>query len=141
MGWGIVARCRKNKKVLQIKIDFADKNFKFLSDVSSYFIKKIFVSHIITDIDFCGSEPSSTSIIGGLIMSVEGIVRSVAISKMPDTTFGNNTTINYGENKIIVSAKGGVLITIFDFLWAIIRALTKRSLYGKNFRRKRKFTY
>lgn len=132
---------RKNKKVLQIRIDFADKNFKFLSDVSEYFFKKLFISHMITDIDYSGSEACSTAIIGGYIMAIEGIVRSVAFSKMPDTTFKNDTRVNYGENKIVIGLKSGALITIFDFLWAVIRALVKRGLYGKKFRRKRKFTY
>ena len=46
------------------------------------------------------------------------------------------------ENKISIGLKSGVTITIFDFLWSIIRALTKRSIYGsKKLRRKRKFSY
>ena len=104
-------------------------------------MKKIFISHVYTDIEFSGTEASTTAIAGGYIMALEGIVRSVAFSKMPDTTFKNNTHIDYDENKIIIKLKSGALITIFDFLWAVIRALTKRGLYGKKFRRKRKFTY
>jgi len=133
---------RKNKKVLQIKFDLADKNFKFLSDVWSYVLKKIFISHIYTDIKFSGKDPSTTAILGGYIMAIEGIVRSIGLSKFPDTEFKNSTNIKFYENRILVGLKSGALISIFDFLWAIIRALIKRSVYGgKKLRRKRKLSY
>lgn len=122
---------RKNRKVLQIKLDLKDENFKFLQDVSSYFTKKIFLTNISSDFEFSGEDPAIVSIIAGNFIVAEGIIRSYILSKSPDTDISSNTKVKYINNNLKLKFKVGILITIFDFIWAIIRALVKRSVYGK----------
>ena len=64
-------------------------------------------------------------------MVVEGVLRSIISSKSPYTTLSNNMKVGYADNYIKVKFSIGVLITLFDFIWAIIRAFIKRSLYDK----------
>ena len=122
---------RKNRKVLQIKVDFDDKNFKFIKDVGNYFTKKIFITELYSDFELSSQDPSTISIIAGYVIVLEGLLRSYISCKSPDTEMGSNTQVKFKENNIKFRLKVGVLITIFDFIWSIIRASVKRSLYGK----------
>jgi len=122
---------RKNRKVLQIKVDFDDKNFKFIKDVGNYFTKKIFITELYSDFELSSQDPSTISIIAGYVIVLEGLLRSYISCKSPDTEMDSNTQVKFKENNIKFRLKVGVLITIFDFIWSIIRASVKRSLYGK----------
>jgi len=122
---------RENRKVIQIKIDINDKNLKLIGDIGEYFSKKIFLTNLSTDFEFYGTNPAKIAIIAGHVIVIEGVLRSVINSKSPDTTITNNIDVGYIDNYIKFRFSVGILITLFDFIWAIIRALVKRSLYGK----------
>ena len=112
-------------------MDFDDKNFKFIKDVGNYFTKKIFITELYSDFELSSQDPSTISIIAGYVIVLEGLLRSYISCKSPDTEMGSNTQVKFKENNIKFRLKIGVLITIFDFIWSIIRASVKRSLYGK----------
>ena len=122
---------RNNKKVIQIKLDINDKNLQFINDVGEYFTKKIFFTNVNTQFQIYGTDPSKISIVAGYLILVEGIVRSFILSKSPDTTTTNKLEVGYVDNYIRFKVNIGLLITIFDGVWAVIRALIKRSIYGK----------
>ena len=133
---------RKNHKVLQIKVDLNDKNFKFIKDISNYFTKKIIITDISTNFSVSGDNPHIVATFAGYIMAIEGVIRSYTLCKLPDAVIKSKTYVRYKENGFKFQLCIGVLITIFDFIWAIVRASVKRSLYGKTkFRRKRQFDY
>lgn len=128
---------RKNRKVIQIKVDINDKNIKFIGDVGEYFSKKIFFTNINTVFKLYGTDPYKLAILSGNIVVLEGIARSIIKTKSPDTTVINTSDIGYVDNIIKISLSVGVLLTLFDFVWAILRAIIKRSIYEKSkFRRK-----
>ena len=133
---------RKNKKVLQIKIDFNDKNFKFLKDIGKYFTKKVYVTHLDTTFEISGNDPALISVLAGYVIVVEGYLRSYISSKSPDTALSSNTKVKFNGIGLKFKINLGILITIFDFIWAIIRAIVKRSVYGKaKVRRNSQFNY
>lgn len=129
---------KKNKKVIQIKLDLNDVNFKFIGDVGEYFTKKIYFSNISTKFKLYGTDPLKIAILSGNILVIEGIARSYISVKSPYTTISSDLEVGYVDNYIKYKIQVGLLITIFDFIWAILRALVKRSMYGKKskFRRK-----
>ena len=122
---------RKNKKVIQIKFDINDKNFKFVEDISTYVIKKIHLVKLNSQFDLKGLDPSQISILAGYVLVVEGVLRSVIQSKYPDALVDSDMKTGYYENKLKFIINLNILITLFDFLWAILRAFIKRSMYGK----------
>jgi hypothetical protein len=133
---------RKNKKVLQIKVDINDKNLIFLNDVSSYFTKKLIVTCLDSDFSVSGYDPATVSIFAGYITVIEGVIRSYIACKSPDTTISNNISVKFKESGFQFKIKANVIITLFDFVWAIIRATIKRSVYGKaKVRRNSQFNY
>jgi hypothetical protein len=129
---------RKNKKVIQIKLDINDKDLQFINDVGEYFTKKIFFTNVNTKFQIYGTDPSKIAIVAGYLILIEGVVRSFICAKSPDTTATNKLEVGYVDNYIKFKVNIGLLITIFDSVWAFIRALIKRSIYGKKskFRRK-----
>ena len=122
---------RKNKKVIQIKLDINDEKFKLLGDIGQYFTKKIYLSRLSTSFDFYGTNPAIISLVAGNVMVIEGVVRSIISSKSPDTTLSNKINVDFADNNIKIKFSIGILITLFDFIWAIIRAFIKRSVYDK----------
>lgn len=122
---------RKNKKVIQIKLDLNDANFQLLTNIGEYFFKKIHISKISTSAAIMSYNPEILS----LTVSLYDIMYELCVSnysnKIPDCDFENSVKINFFDNKIIFNFKIIVLITLFDFIWAMIRAIMKRSVYGK----------
>ena len=93
--------------------------------------EKIFFTNVNTQFQIYGTDPSKISIVAGYLILVEGIVRSFILSKSPDTTTTNKLEVGYVDNYIRFKVNIGLLITIFDGVWAVIRALIKRGIYGK----------
>lgn len=129
---------RKNKKVIQIKLDINDENLKFIGDVGEYFAQKIFFSKISTNFQLYGTNPPKIAIFAGYVQVIEGVVRSVIKSKSPDTTTNTKITVGYIDNYIKLKIDIEALMTIFDFIWALFRAFVKRSVYGKTSKVRRK---
>lgn len=133
---------RKNRKVLQIKIDVNDQNLIFLNDVGSYFTKKLVVTYLDSEFFISGYNPANISIFAGYVVVIEGLIRSYIACKSPDTSISSNTKVKFSGNGLKFKIKFNMLITLFDFLWAIIRATIKRSVYGKaKIRRNSQFNY
>jgi len=133
---------RKNKKVLQIKVDINDQNLIFLNDVGSYFTKKLIVTYFGSEFYISGYDPAVVSVFSGYIMAIEGIIRAYISCKSPDTIIANNIKTKFNNNGFKFKIKANVLIALFDFVWAIIRATIKRSVYGKaKVRRNSQFNY
>ena len=129
---------RHGKKVIQIKLDLNDENFKFIGDVGEYFTKKIYLLNLKYSLRLYGTNPFHVALASGNLLVLEGILRSIILSKSPFTKVEKNFDIGYVDNIFKIKLGVGVLITIFDFIWAFLRALMKRSVYGKKtkFRRK-----
>lgn len=122
---------RKNKKVIQIKLDLNDVNFQLLTSVGEYFLKKISISKISTNATFMSYNPDILSLTTSMYYIVYGLIVSKYSNKIPDCDFENFVKINFFDNKIIFNFKIIMLITLFDFIWVMIRAIMKRSVYGK----------
>lgn len=120
-----------NKKVVQIKIDINDENFKFIGDIIDYITKKVFFCSIDTNLQIYGTNPYKISLVAGNLILFEGIVRSYISYRSPDTTLNNNIDVGYIDNYIKMKVECGVLITIFDLMWAIIRASLRRGINAK----------
>ena len=129
---------RKNKKVIQIKLDLNDENLKFIGDVGEYFTKKIFFTNIGSEFYVYGTDPAKTAIFAGNLVVIEGVVRAFISAKSPDTTTDSKLEVGYIDNYIKFKLHLGVLITLFDVVWAILRAFVRRSIYGKKSKLRRK---
>ena len=120
-----------NKKVVQIKIDLNDENFKFIGDIADYAIKKTYFTNINTDLKVYGTNPCQIAILSGNLIILEGILRSMISYRSPGTLLTNKFDIGYIDNYIKIQMGCGVLITIFDFIWAVLRASIRRGIYVK----------
>lgn len=128
---------RKNRKVVQLKIDLNDANFKFIGDVGEYLIKKTFFTFINSKYQIYGFDPFKISLLSGNMLVIDGIAKSYINARSPDTTVSSDIDVGYVDNYLKCAFDIGVLITIFDFMWAILRAIIKRSFYGKKTRFRR----
>jgi len=122
---------RKNKKVIQIKLDFNDENFKLITDIGEYFFKKIHINKLALSANSMSYSPNLLAIICSIYYTIYGLSVSYLSNKLPDCEFENLTKISFFNNELRFKIDMSVLLTLFDLIWAIVRAIMKRSVYGK----------
>lgn len=126
---------RKNKKVIQIKIDLNDKNFKFIEYAGKFFLEKITLTDCYSEITLGLGDPSLSSIACGYVTIINGLIKSYIYNTFDDVKVKNNVNVDFFNYSSEFRLNIQLFITIFDFVWSFIKAGIKRSLYGK----KRKF--
>ena len=121
----------RNKKVVQIKIDLNDKNFQFMEDAGKFFIEKITLTKLENEWIMSIYDPAVSSVAGGYLIVINGIIKSLFLQRFPDAKINNRVKVDFFTNDLQFSLDVGLFITVFDFIWAFVKAGVKRSLYGQ----------
>ncbi len=126
---------RGNKKVIQIKINLTNNNLKFLKKIVSFYLQKIYVLAIKSDIYISGSNPFLVTMIAGSAKSFGGVFDTNMLAKHQYTDTKTNVLFAFNDNCFKINIYSHIMLNIFDFLWSIITVLYIRSV-NKNERKK-----
>lgn len=122
---------RKNKKIIQIKINIDKDSFKFVNDISNNFKQKIYLSKIEFEAFVCSKSAKNISELAGLLYVITGVVGSKIKANNSETIIENKINIGYLNEQLKIGIKANVLICLFDIIWAISKAITQRRVYEK----------
>lgn len=122
---------RKNKKIIQIKINIDEDSFKFVNDISNNFKQKIYLSKIEFKALVCSKSAKNISELAGLLYVITGVVGSKIKANNSETMIENKINIGYLNEQLKIGIKANVLICLFDIIWAISKAITQRRVYEK----------
>lgn len=136
------------KKVIQINLlNINKETIKLFEDITSMFIKKINLVDLYINFDLQSENPFALSIISGNINILLGIIIAKVQSRFPYSNLEKNVFTCFLGNEFYFNVSGKIYINIYDFVWAVARAVYIRRFgnYGekrdKYERRKRKLNY
>lgn len=121
---------RKNKKVIQIKIDLNDKNFNFVKNVSENFKQKIYLENINTNFTLCSHNAYNISLLSGGVMAGLGYLKSKIMANNYDTVVCNNVSVGYLNECMVVELSAKIIITLYDLIWSFVKAVWQGRVYG-----------
>lgn len=122
---------RKNKKVIQIKVDLSDKNFRFVKDLSDNFKQKIYLKSFESEFVLCSKSAKNISLLAGNLKILNGYVLSKLLANNPDTDVSNAVLVGYINEYLWAEINATIYVCIFDAIWAFLKAIWQRRVYGK----------
>lgn len=122
---------RKNKKVIQIKVDLSDKNFRFVKDLSDNFKQRIYLKNFGSEFVVCSKSAKNVSILAGNLNVINGYVSSRLLADNSDTTISSVVLVGYLNEYLWAEITATIYVCIFDVVWAFLKAIWQRRVYGK----------
>lgn len=122
---------RKNKKVIQIKVDLSDKNFRFVKDLSDNFKQRIYLKNFGSEFVVCSKSAKNVSILAGNLNVINGYVSSRLLADNSDTTISSEVLVGYLNEYLWAEITATIYVCIFDVVWAFLKAIWQRRVYGK----------
>lgn len=122
---------RKNKKVIQIKVDLSDKNFRFVKDLSDNFKQRIYLKNFGSEFVVCSKSAKNVSILAGNLNIINGYVSSRLLADNSDTAISSVVLVGYLNEYLWAEIKATIYVCIFDVIWAFLKAIWQRRVYGK----------
>lgn len=122
---------RKNKKVIQIKVDLSDKNFRFVKDLSDNFKQRIYLKNFGSEFVVCSKSAKNVSILAGNLNVINGYVSSRLLADNSDTAISSVVLVGYLNEYLWAEITATIYVCIFDVVWAFLKAIWQRRVYGK----------
>lgn len=122
---------RKNKKVIQIKVDLSDKNFRFVKDLSDNFKQRIYLKNFGSEFVVCSKSAKNVSVLAGNLNVINGYVSSRLLADNSDTTISSVVLVGYLNEYLWAEITATIYVCIFDVVWAFLKAIWQRRVYGK----------
>lgn len=122
---------RKNKKVIQIKVDLSDKNFRFVKDLSDNFKQRIYLKNFSSEFVVCSKSAKNVSVLAGNLNVINGYVSSRLLADNSDTTISSVVLVGYLNEYLWAEITATIYVCIFDVVWAFLKAIWQRRVYGK----------
>ncbi len=119
---------RKNKKVIQIKINLNDNNLKLFKKIMLFYLQKIFVLTLKNDIYISGNNTYLVTMLGGGLRSVGGVFDTYMLSKNIYTNTNTNVMVGFYNNYFEIRFYTHILLNLFDFIWSVFTVIYKRSV-------------
>ena len=117
---------KKEDKVVKIKIDINDENLQFINDFGGNLMQKVYSTKLVSNINFCLENPHIVSILSALTNLLFTYIFIKLKSKNKDLTIQNNVDTGFRHNLINVDFTYEFIISIYDMVWSLIKALLKR---------------
>lgn len=121
---------RKNKKVVQLKINFDDKSIKFVRNLSDNLMQKIYLSDFGLDVAISSCSAYEVSVFAGNLVVVSDLLTTWIYAKNSDTNISRNIDVGYLEEKLKLGFNATIYVSLFDGLWGFSKALLQRRWYG-----------
>lgn len=122
---------RKNKKVLQIKINLDTKSIQFVRNISENIKQKIYLTDFETDFDIASTSAMQVSVLAGDLIIVNDYVASRLLAENAETEIRGSVNVGYLKEHLSASIKATIFVCLFDAVWAVGKAMWQRSMYGK----------
>lgn len=122
---------RKNKKVIQIKVDLSDKNFRFVKDLSDNFKQRIYLKNFGSEFVVCSKSAKNVSVLAGNLNVINGYVSSRLLADNSDTAISSVVLVGYLNEYLWAEITATIYVCIFDVVWAFLKAIWQRRVYGK----------
>ena len=122
---------RKNKKVIQIKVDLSDKNFRFVKDLSDNFKQRIYLKNFGSEFVVCSKSAKNVSVLAGNLNVINGYVLSRLLADNSDTNISSMVLVGYLNEYLWAEITATIYVCIFDVVWAFLKAIWQRRVYGK----------
>ena len=136
------------KKVVQINLLTINKEtIKLIEDISSLFIKRINLVNLVLYCKMYGDDPYAVAMTSGGIRVSFGLILTRLQAQYPYSYLNNIIDTSFFGSEFSLGLSGKIFINIYDFIWAIARAIYIRRFgsYGEKRdgyeRRKRKYNY
>ncbi len=136
------------KKVIQINLLSINKEtIRLFEDISSLFLKRINLVRLKLFSRISGDSPYTIAMLSGVMSSIYGLLLTKLQTEYPYSQLDKLFATSFCGGEFSLAFSGKIFINIYDFIWAIARAIyirrfgnygEKRDLYE---RRKRKLNY
>lgn len=129
---------KKNKKVVQIKINLDKDSMKFVNDISNNFKQKIYLTKLDFSALICSKSPKTISELAGALYLITGVIGCKIKDSNNETAVSNNIKVGYLEEQFKLELSVAVLICLFDIIWTVVKSIVQRGLYEKTRKLRRK---
>ncbi len=113
---------KKGNKVIKIKIDFNDENFQFVQDLQTYLFHKLYPTKINFGAVVASENPFIACMMGSTLGIIINLLLARAKNSVRDVKVTNNVQTGFRQNMFKVDIKLSVVLSIYDFLWAFLKA-------------------
>ncbi len=126
---------KKNKKVIKLKIDLHDDKFMFVNDIQTYLKHKMFPVEVYLGGVIAFENPFICSI----ITTITNVGVNVFLSKIKNASqhiiIENNIQIGYRQNMLKFNLQMSSIISLYDFVWAILKAFKTKVIRNEKTKR------
>ena len=113
---------KKGNKVIKIKIDFNDENFQFVQDLQTYLFHKLYPTEKNFGAVIASENPFIACMMGSTLGIIINLLLARAKNSVRDVKVTNNVQTGFRQNMFKVDIKLSVVLSIYDFLWAFLKA-------------------
>lgn len=130
---------KRHNKVVKIKIDINDKQLQFFNDVGKYLKKKITLLNLNINTLICFMNPNLSCLLSSIINIFVSLLFSKILVMNNDVKLIKNIQTGFRQNNFIINLNASILLSIYDYFWAYLKALKNkiRREHEKNGKQKR----